>query len=520
MKNKGQPLIAILGALSLVLITAGVSLALFDYVKTGTEDNVISTGSITFIYDEETGQGRGVTLADAMPISNELGKAEPTNVFNFKITSNPGTTNIKYTISARKVSEGNILDDVVDLYLTDQTNNGDYIAAQYPSKITQEKTILTFGDLDGYKNSSIEKILYEKTITSSDLTNGKYEQDFRLRMWIDENTDFSDGTYNNQTFKIIVNVNANVDTSVVPSGGSGSGNESGNSGSGSNESGNTGGNEQATILTPTIQDNDNNGIISTGDLVCYSTDSQSTGECFYVFDTEPEGNTRMLAQYNLKVGRIYEYNGESWQYTITPIEETEPGYGYQDSTMNAAMPDADSNYEYHGAAKGIVAFDGTNQYYDGGQLKAKYKLEGYDASNYPEYTDLYDSEIVSEAPTYDGLSLDPMPQNYNINYYVEPYKTKLTTMGVPVNGIKILNFKDIMDSNCYWTYSHSNMSTSCNFVYTTTYWLASLETTDGRMCLIEKDNRYPQCGEDWASEALEGGVRPLISVATSTLSIQ
>ena len=162
MTKKKQMIISGIGVLSLILIVTGVSLAFFDYVKTGTDDNVISTGSITFIYDEESGQGRGITLTNAIPVSNNIGKANPTNVFNFRITSKPGNTNIKYTVTARKVSEGNVLDDVVDLYLTDQTNQGDYIKDQYSSSVKDYFPFVKSDDVIvcSYNTFSILEFLY------------------------------------------------------------------------------------------------------------------------------------------------------------------------------------------------------------------------------------------------------------------------------------------------------------------------------------------------------------------------
>ena len=55
MKNKRYAIIiAIVAVLSFVLITAGVTYAFFSYIKTGTTENTIQAGSITFHYDETT----------------------------------------------------------------------------------------------------------------------------------------------------------------------------------------------------------------------------------------------------------------------------------------------------------------------------------------------------------------------------------------------------------------------------------------------------------------------------------
>ena len=68
-------LLSILGVISLVLITAGVTYAFFSYAKQGTTENVIKTGTITFLYDELEGVGNGIKITDAIPMTDEVGKA-------------------------------------------------------------------------------------------------------------------------------------------------------------------------------------------------------------------------------------------------------------------------------------------------------------------------------------------------------------------------------------------------------------------------------------------------------------
>ena len=533
-----QKVMAVLGIMSVTLITAGVSLAFFNYTKTGATDNTISTGSITFIYDEETAQGRGITLTNAIPVSNSLGKAEQANVFNFKIISNPGTTNIKYTISARKVSEGSTLDDVVDLYLTDQTNNGDYIADQYPSKITQEKTVLTFDDLDGYKNSSIEKILYEKTITSSDLTNGKYEQDFRLRMWIDENTDFSDGTYNNQLFRIIVNVNANVDTSIIPSGGSGDNGGSSNSGS------------SAYNMTFTDNDNDGvpsvtreNGLAVSRDEICYGP------ECFYVLDNDGT-NITLLAKYNLKVGNVITMNSKTSATTQAMDPATVVGYGMQDDNVKGIDFNIDdNNQEYPHTYYGTVAFASSNYWINDDHAtidtfyKTKYILndeEDYDYYGNYARTNIYEKNQKSNTiPTYkiadDTIkykSVSGLPildlnyangfytaknsddTNYSIANYVEDYADFLeNTIGVNVADTRLVVAGDMDKDDCYY---HKD-ATACQMYYDRSYWLG--EAVENESYVVGHDYGTGMTTEIHFYRGQIYGVRPVIIVPANNYGI-
>ena len=57
---------------------------------------------------------------------------------------------------------------------------------------------------------NIEKTLYQGMVRGEDQN---YLKNFRLRMWIDEKTNFGNGDYNDKTFQVTVNVYAN--TSVV-----------------------------------------------------------------------------------------------------------------------------------------------------------------------------------------------------------------------------------------------------------------------------------------------------------------
>ena len=91
MKNskKKQIFLTLIAVLSLVLMTVGVSYSLFTYSKTGVTDNIVKTGKINFLYTEVSGIGKGISLTDAFPISDEEGKLQTGEgkVFDFKITS-------------------------------------------------------------------------------------------------------------------------------------------------------------------------------------------------------------------------------------------------------------------------------------------------------------------------------------------------------------------------------------------------------------------------------------------------
>ncbi|MCI5967565.1 MAG: hypothetical protein MRZ42_04210, partial [Tenericutes bacterium] len=66
MKNRNNILLSILGIITLVIVTVGVSYAFFSYTKKGTTENSIKTGTITFLYTEVTGVGKGIKIEDSL----------------------------------------------------------------------------------------------------------------------------------------------------------------------------------------------------------------------------------------------------------------------------------------------------------------------------------------------------------------------------------------------------------------------------------------------------------------------
>ena len=203
MKNnkKKQIFLTLVAVLSLILITVGVSYSLFTYSKIGVTDNIIKTGKINFLYTEVSGIGKGISLTDAFPISDEEGKLQTGEgkVFDFKITSTiEMNSNIKYEVTARKKSDSTLDEDKVKLYLTEVDGTEQEILLDKYSSLPQTNTKVPDG--------VVEKTIYEGEVSAN---TSNYEKNFRLRMWLDNDTDFSQGDMNNKTFTVTVNVYAN-----------------------------------------------------------------------------------------------------------------------------------------------------------------------------------------------------------------------------------------------------------------------------------------------------------------------
>ena len=198
--KKKQVLLTLLGVISLIVITVGVTYAFFNYAKEGTTDNTIQTGSITFLYTEVSGVGKGISLTEAYPVADSIGKVQvgEGKVFDFKVTSNISmNSSIGYQVTARKKTGSTLDDSAVKVYLTEVNGTEQELLLSKYSELDQTDKV------DSSKFD--ERILYEATVPAN---TSNYEKNFRLRMWVDENTDFSDGSMNDKTFTLTVNVYA------------------------------------------------------------------------------------------------------------------------------------------------------------------------------------------------------------------------------------------------------------------------------------------------------------------------
>ena len=198
--KKKQIIITLVAIISLIVITVGVTYAFFNYAKEGTTDNTIQTGSITFLYTEVSGVGKGISLTDAYPVADSIGKVQvgEGKVFDFKVTSNISmNSNIGYQVTARKKTGSTLANSAVKVYLTEVNGTEQELLLSKYSELSQTDKV----DISKYD----ERILYEGTVPAN---TSNYEKNFRLRMWVDENTDFSDGSMNDKTFTLTVNVYA------------------------------------------------------------------------------------------------------------------------------------------------------------------------------------------------------------------------------------------------------------------------------------------------------------------------
>ena len=201
-KDKKKVLIlSIIGLIGLIIVTIGITYAVFTYTKLGTTDNTVTSGTLKFLYTENTGVKTGIKLTNALPISDTQGKAldGDNNVFDFSIeATNTGTEAIPYEVTLRKKADSTLEENCVKVYLTDktETTEKEELAVIKYSKLPQ--TNIDVG-------SEIEKTIYNGSVDGN-ATN--YKKDFRLRMWVDDTED-SSNIYGKK-FTAMVNVYSNA----------------------------------------------------------------------------------------------------------------------------------------------------------------------------------------------------------------------------------------------------------------------------------------------------------------------
>ena len=200
MNNKSkQVLFSVLGILSLLVITIGVTYAVFTYTKEGTTDNVVTTGTLKFLYTENNTNGNGISITEAEPISDTKGKelVGDNNVFDFKVEgTNTGNEVIPYEVTLRKKATSTMGEDNIKVYLQDGIDQTELLTPTLYSKLVQTTTDV---------GNNVEKSIYKGEVAGN--TNN-YLKTFRLKMWLDENADLS--VIGGQTFIAAVNVYSNA----------------------------------------------------------------------------------------------------------------------------------------------------------------------------------------------------------------------------------------------------------------------------------------------------------------------
>ena len=179
-----------------IVMVIGISMATFTYTKeNGSNFNTISTGNIYLDYTENT---NGINITNAYPMNDESGKilTDENQYFDFTVEANiAGDVVTNYEIAAEKLENSTLNNDEVKLYL-EKMNNNKYEEVMAPKHFTPLTKSTDLGTMAG------------SMLLDSDSLNKSAVIKYRLRMWVDENTEVGELE---KTFGVKVSIKAKVD---------------------------------------------------------------------------------------------------------------------------------------------------------------------------------------------------------------------------------------------------------------------------------------------------------------------
>ena len=195
------------------------------------------------------------------------------------------------------------------------------------------------------------------------------------------------------------------------------------------------------------------------------TSTKGTTERFYILSyDERTQKAKALAEWNLKVGAIYNSGGSK----IADIPTTESGYGLQDSTMKGLLSGQQIN--------GTLAFS-SSIYWNN-----TYTPQG--SSSYPW--------------VYNNKS--------NLYQYVEAYKTKLGNTD-KVSEVSLPSYEDI---NAVWLNKSKD-----SWLYSTSYWTGSTyNSSSGFVWTVNTGGGFFNRSSSTSNAC---GVRPVITIDMSKI---
>lgn len=169
-KNYSREIVtSMLGIMILILLLFSTSYAVFVESIDGSKINSLTTGYLSLNYTNS--DSNIVTLANSLPISDEVGKYDITSgkLFEFSV-SNDFMKNINYKIIIEEiVSEVDI--EYLKVYLTDDNNN---ILGQ----LNDDVNVLSSFETTDLAN---ERVIYNGVLTGKDDV-----KKFKLKVWVSD----------------------------------------------------------------------------------------------------------------------------------------------------------------------------------------------------------------------------------------------------------------------------------------------------------------------------------------------
>ena len=194
--NKKTLILSILEILVWITAVVGVSFAMYKFTGTGTQENVITTGTVNMSFDNE--EGNNISLTNEYPMTDEYAiQSKDTHKSEFTITANlsvESSVAIAYSIGIddQNIEEGETLKkEYIKIALLDDDNN---ILVGTPNGLdSQELTGGTLiSELESQQDNLINKyMLAHKLITGSN-TSDKYT----LYAWVADTYNLPTGNDN------------------------------------------------------------------------------------------------------------------------------------------------------------------------------------------------------------------------------------------------------------------------------------------------------------------------------------
>ena len=156
---------------------------------------------LSYVYNEDQTQGNYIYLINQFPIKDEVGRklAGEYKTFDFKLVFKKEALGAFYDITLEKTLKSDLENNWVKVYLESDSK-------ALNESIRSTGRIKTFNDYSPYNNKNNEIILYQGTVTASDINKGY--KDFTLRMWISEDVKVKNAEYTAKTIVAKVNVYA------------------------------------------------------------------------------------------------------------------------------------------------------------------------------------------------------------------------------------------------------------------------------------------------------------------------
>ncbi len=178
--NVRNLVISLVGIFVLIVVAICTSYAAFTFSKTGDKVNTITTGSITFSYNETS---NGISIVNAQPMTDAAGKtliAQSSEnginqgYFDFNVSGTiRGNKTISYEVYGLMDSASTLEPQYVKVYLTDGELT-DAPLAGYDGAV-----VPVYNSLPVATSDSNGKRLYLGTFNNTDSV-----KNFRLRMWV------------------------------------------------------------------------------------------------------------------------------------------------------------------------------------------------------------------------------------------------------------------------------------------------------------------------------------------------